>query len=172
MATKGNLNSAAIDALVLALIVIFCGLISSLASFLGWIMWIVQLVATVWMLVRFMKRFSKKNAAENGSTTYGQAFTYGFLVSLCSAVVIAVYAYFDVKFINAETISTAMEAARQQMAGMGQEEILDKVLDNLPFITLVGRLVWCTILGVVFSAIIANSCKIEGAAESTEDIIK
>ncbi len=160
------------DALVLALIVIVCGLVSGLASALAWIMWIAQLVATVWMLVRIMKKYSKKNAAENGSTTYNQAFSYGFLVSLCSSVIIAVYAYIDAAFINAETISTAMEAVRSQMAGMGQEETLDKVIDNLPFITLVGRLVWCTILGLIFSAIIANFCKVEGTADSTEEIIK
>lgn len=156
MAEKGKLNSAAIDGLVIALIVIVCGLLSSLASAISIVFWVVQLVATVWMLVRFMKKYSARHAAEYGSTKYSQAFSYGFMVSLCSTIVISVFSYLQAKYmVPQETFETAIAAYRSSVP---DEEILDRIMDNIPFIMLVSRLVWCTILGTIYSAIIANFC--------------
>lgn len=156
MSEKGKLNSAAMDGLVIALIVIVCELLGSLAGFLSIVLWIVKLVATIWVLARFMKKYSARHAAEFGITKYSQAFSYGFLVSLCSTIVIAVFSYLQFKYmVSPETMEAAMEVYRSNMQ---DTEVFDRIMENLPFIVLVGKILWCTILGVVYSAIIANTC--------------
>ncbi|MCI1719457.1 MAG: DUF4199 domain-containing protein [Bacteroidales bacterium] len=164
----GKLSSASLDGLLLALITIVCSVINSLGvsgGFLGVIIWIVKIVATIWVLLYFMKRYSLRRASIYGETTYNQAFSYGFLVSLLSAVVIACFMYLSVTVLFPNTESDTMQKVQDAMAQQGssmneeQENAINAVMNNLPMILTFGMLIWCTIFGLIVSAIIASSVK-------------
>lgn len=163
----GRLSSASLDGLMLALVTIVCSVISSLGvsgGFLGVLIWIIKLVATIWVLLYFMKKYSLKHASIYGETTYNQAFGYGFLVSLLSAVVIACFMYLSVTVLFPNSVSDAMQMVQdkiEQQGSMGeeQENAIGAVMNNLPAILTFGMLIWCTICGLIASSIIASSVK-------------
>lgn len=166
MAQNSKLNSAAIDGLLLALVTIIFSLIGSVgikSSALNVILWILKLVITIWLLLRFMKKYSARHAAETGETTYNQAFGYGFLVSVLSAVVIGCYMYLSSAVLFPEQIAASVEAAKAQIETMAtdsaQTDMVNSILNNLPIVMLFGQLIWCTICGLVISAILASSAK-------------
>ncbi|HPT05843.1 MAG TPA: DUF4199 domain-containing protein [Candidatus Egerieousia sp.] len=163
----GKLSSASLDGLLLALVTIVCSVISSLGvsgGFVGVLIWIIKLVATIWVLLYFMKKYSLKHASIFGETTYNQVFSYGFLVSLLSAVVIACFMFLSVTVLFPNSVSDAMQMVQEkfdQQGSMGeeQENAISAVLNNLPTILTFGMLIWCTIFGLIVSAIIASSVK-------------
>ena len=62
----GKLSSASLDGLLLALVTIVCSVIGSLGvggGFVGVLIWIIKLVATIWVLLFFMKRYSLRHAS-------------------------------------------------------------------------------------------------------------
>ena len=164
----GKLSSASLDGLLLALVTIVCSVIGSLGvggGFVGVLIWIIKLVATIWVLLFFMKRYSLRHASIYGETTYNQAFGYGFLVSLLSAVVIACFMYLSVTVLFPNTESDTMQKIQDTIAQQGnslgeeQENAINTVMNNLPMILTFGMLIWCTIMGLIISAIIASSVK-------------
>ena len=57
----GKLSRASMDGLLLALVTIVFSVISSLGvsgGFVGVLIWIIKLVATIWVLLYFMKKYS------------------------------------------------------------------------------------------------------------------
>lgn len=166
MAQNSKLNSAAIDGLLLALVTIIFSLIGSVgikSSALSVILWILKLVITIWLLLRFMKKYSARHAAETGETTYNQAFGYGFLVSVLSAVVIGCYMYLSSAVLFPEQMTASIEAAKAQIETMStdsaQTDAINSILNNIPIVLLFTQLIWCTICGLVISAILASSAK-------------
>ena len=163
----GKLSRASMDGLLLALVTIVFSVISSLGvsgGFVGVLIWIIKLVATIWVLLYFMKKYSLNHASVYGETTYNQAFSYGFLVSLLSAVVIACFMFLSVTVLFPDTISNAKQLVQEridQQGSMGeeQENAIGAVLNNLPTILTFGMLIGCTMFGLIVSAIIASSVK-------------
>jgi hypothetical protein len=89
---KTNLwSSAAINGFLLALITIIFTLVQTAFPISGMaamiLLWVVKLAATIGALFYFMKTIGQ----EEEPFTYGNAFSYGFVVSCCSNIVIACY---------------------------------------------------------------------------------
>lgn len=162
MAAKVRFNKAAVDGLLLAAITIILSLVTSVTGgkFISILVWIVKLVATMWALYYFMKKNTQLNTAEGIATKYNDAFKYGFTVSIFSVILIAVYAYVSLFFIDTEA---AMAQAQQQMevyAAKGANmESLNWIMNNYELVTLVGTLVLYTIWSAIASAIFASSAK-------------
>ena len=153
-------SSAAVNGFLLALITVVYTLFLSafplegkLAAFaLG----LVKLIATVGVLYYFMKEFGK----EHETYSFGDAFSYGLVVSICSNILIACYLVAQYTFIfpdSVDKITESMQKAYKQF-NVDQSSV-DMILKNLRLVLSLGPLVMYTFLGAIFSAIIASFVK-------------
>lgn len=157
-------NRAAVEGVKLAIISIVLMLAASLTQSkgLGAVIWIVKLVATISFLWWAMKRYSVANAAVMGQTPYSDSFTFGFITSFLSSIVLAVYTYVNCLFINPEQMQLAKDAYMTQLESRPEVsmEVIEKVFDNLEIISTFGVLIIYTLFGLIISAILAGSTKV------------
>lgn len=165
-----KLNSAAVNGLKLAVISIIFSLIASLipqnmgGAFIGIIITLAKLGATITFLWWAMKTFSAKNAAAQGFTTYGNVFSYGLLTSLFSGIVLAVYSFINLKWINPDSVQAMKDAYLTQLENTGSGidlSSIELIFNNLEVVSVIGTLISAVIYGLIFSAILASSTKIE-----------
>ena len=168
-APVNKVNSAAVNGLKLAVISIIFSLIASFVpqnSFgriFSFILTLCKLGATVTFLWWAMKTYSVKNAAAVGFTTYGNAFSYGFLTSLFSGIILAAYTFVSMKWIMPETVQAMKDAYLLQLENMPgmDSSLLENVMNNLEVLSTFSMLLMAVIYGLIFSLIIASSVKIE-----------
>ena len=149
---------AAKEGLVLALVtvvVMTLGMITK-SAFLSMLLWAIKLVGSIWILAIFMKRYG---AAHPGERT----FSYGAMVCLCSSAVCAIYTLLLYGFLFPDAASMAIE---QTMEALSQyelpqmEEVTDaiaKVEDNYAQIQCITSFFWCTVFGLMVSAVLSRS---------------
>ncbi|MBP5390638.1 MAG: DUF4199 domain-containing protein [Bacteroidales bacterium] len=163
-----KVNLAAVEGLKLAAISIIFMLISTLIpqNFTGGIIAIVisllKLGATITFLWFAMKKFSVRNAAVEGFTTYGKVFSFGFLTSLFSGIILAIFTFVNMKFISPESTEAAKEAYLTQLSAMPTIDpvFVEKFSNNLEVFTSTGTLFMAILYGVIWSLILASSTKI------------
>ena len=158
---KTNLwSSAAINGFLLALITIIFTLVQTAFPISGMaamiLLWVVKLAATIGALFYFMKTIGQ----EEEPFTYGNAFSYGFVVSCCSNIVIACYLLLHYTIIFPNTIEKSMEAMQPMLEQYGTDiSSIEKILNNLPVFLSISMIILYTIYGVIFSSILASFTK-------------
>ena len=163
-----KLNSAAVNGLKLAVISIVISLIASFLPqsgtgfILSFIISLIKLGATVTFLWWAMKTFSTQNAAVEGFTTYGKVFSYGLLTSLFSGIVLAAYNFIYMKWIAPETTESLKETTMAQLEQINgiDTSFIEMYMNNLEVWSAVGALISAMFYGLIFSAILASSTKI------------
>lgn len=161
-------NSAAIEGLKLAAISIIFMLISTLipqnttGGIIAILITILKLGATITFLWFAMKKYSVRNAAVEGFTTYGKVFSYGFLTSLFSGIVLAAFTFINMKFISPESTEAAKEAYMTQLSAVPgiDGNMVDMLANNLEAVTSFGMLFSALFYGLIWSLILASSTKI------------
>ena len=149
---------AARDGLILAAVTVVVSTLTFLTknSFLGTLLWLVKLAGSIWVLSVIMKRYGKDHP---GESTFG----YGVMVCVLSALVCAVWAFVEYQFLFPGAVADAFEqmyASIEQMGGMVPDNFTDMMLrveDNYAQINCITTFFWCTLLGLLFSAIISHS---------------
>ncbi|MPM93244.1 hypothetical protein SDC9_140380 [bioreactor metagenome] len=122
------------------------------------ILWIVKLVATVWLLYYFIREFSKPKEYFR----YGDGLSYGVLVSFFSAIICAFYSILHYALLFPDSITTQMGQVIESIQSSGGDtSTYDALMPNMPYFISIGTLFYYTILGLIFSAIIANYTKKE-----------
>jgi len=161
---KTNLwSSAATNGFLLALVTIIFTLLQTAFPMEGMgamiLIWFVKLVATIGALYYFMKSFGESEE----SYPYGAAFTYGFVVSFCSSIIIAAYSWLHYTVIFPDALEKTLTIMEQALASRANtdQRVIDLVTKNLPVIMSVVPLILYTIYGLIFSAIIASFVKKE-----------
>ena len=156
--TPNKWSLAMRDGLLLSLITIACTTLSGLSQImiLNVLLWIVKLVGSIWLLAFFMKRFGAAHPEETRTTGYG------IMVCLFSSIICAVFSYLSVRFIFPESMDDMTMMISNTIAstpGMTPEleDAFYKLADSLPQITCVITLLWCFVLGLIFSAIIGST---------------
>ena len=92
--------------------------------------------------------------------TYNTAFTYGFLVSFCSNIVISCYLWLHYTIIFPDSIEKTIQATQQIVSQYNLDErSMDMIIKNFPVLMSIGPLIVYTILGLIFSAILASFAK-------------
>ena len=170
---KNFWNSAAMDGLLLALVCIIMTLAKSaitLGSGLAIVLQIGQVVATIWMLLYFMKRYG----ASQEQYPYGGAFNYGFTVSLCSNIIILAYLllHYNILFPDAVTDAVvAMESFMEGFAsGYGTDmSLVDTMMKYYHLIAPISAFLMYTIWAAIISAILASFAKKETPMFPTEE---
>ena len=159
---KTNLwSSSAVNGFLLALITVIFTLVQAAFPMNGTaaavVVFIVKLSATVGLLYYFMKSFGQ---SLEESYTYGQAFTYGFVVSVCSNIVIACYLWIHYTLIFPDLIEKSMKTVEQIYTQYNVDpSTIDKVVKYFPVISSVGPLILYTLLSLIIVAILANFAK-------------
>lgn len=164
-------NTAAIEGLKLAAISIIFMLISSLipqnttGGILAIILSLLKLAATITFLWFAMKKYSVRNATVEGFTTYGKVFSFGFLTSLFSGIVLAAFTFINMKFISPEMTETAREALSTQLSAIPtvDSSMIDMISANLEAVSSFGMLFNALFYGLIWSLILAASTKVNPA---------
>ena len=146
-------SQAAVKGLLLALITIACNTVTYLfpdSGFLSMAMFIVRTVASVWLLVVFMKQYA--------AATGGSAMNFALCTVLLSSLICAFYdaAAYAWLFPNlAEKVTEAMDASFAQFPAEGQA-IAERMMDHFPRIAFFSSFIKDFLFGLIVAAI-ANS---------------
>ena len=151
---------AARDGLILAAVTVVVSTLTFLTenTFLSTLLWLVKLVGSIWLLRVIMKRYAADHPDES-------AFGYGVLVCVLSALVCAVWAFVEYQFLFPDAVAKAFEQAYESFEQMGAtmpdgvEDILLKMEDNYAQINCITTFFWCSLLGILFSAILSRTGK-------------
>jgi len=153
-------SSAAANGLMLSLITVIYTLF--MAAFpmesrvVGFLIGLVKFIATVGLLYYFVKGFGQ----EQESYSYGNAFGYGFAVSLFSNVVIACYLLVHYLYLFPDAIEKSLQVVQQTMTQYPVDQAtLDIINKNLPVIVSISPFLVYTILALIISAILAGFAK-------------
>ena len=149
---------AAKDGLILAAVSVVVSTLTFLTdnSLLRTLLWLVKLGGSIWLLWVIMKRYGKAHPNES---TFG----YGVIVCILSAIVCAVWAFVEYQFLFPDAVAEAFEEALTNFEQMGAmmpdnfTDIIFKMQDNYAQINCITTFFWCSLLGLVFSAILARS---------------
>ena len=148
---------AARDGLILAAVTVVISTLTFMtkSSFLSMLLWAVKLGGSIWLLSVIMKRYGSTHPDES---TFG----YGVIVCLLSAIVCAVWAFVEYQFLFPDAVAEAFEQTFSTFDQMGAlpEEITDMLLkmqDNYAQINCISTFFWCTLLGLLFSAILSRT---------------
>ena len=149
---------AAKDGLILAAVTVAISTLTFLTKngFLNGLLWLVKLVGSIWLLYVIMQRYGKTHPDES---TFG----YGAIVCILSAVVCAVWSFVEYQFLFPDAVAEAFEQLYTQLGQMGSmmpenfTDVLLKMEDNYAQINCISTFVWCTLLGLLFSAILART---------------
>ena len=152
-------NSIAINGLLLALVSIIVTLAQTLIPAYSILFSIFKLIATVGVLFYFIKQYGM----EQDSFTYGNGFKYGFMVSLCSAIVLTFYMFVHHTYIFPDLFETQIDAAMQIAERFNSAGSIDieRLMANLPLYMIFGVFLNAIIYGLIFPAILANFTKKE-----------
>ena len=149
---------AAKDGLILAAVTVFISTLTFLTknTILSSLLWLIKLGGSIWLLSVIMKRYGKAHPEES-------TFSYGLIVCVLSALVCAVWAFVEYQFLFPNAVAEAFEQMYTQFEQMGSmfpdefTDVLLKMEDNYAQINCISTFVWCTLLGLLFSAILART---------------
>ena len=148
---------AARDGLILAAVTVVISTLTFLTknNVLSTLLWLLKLVGSIWVLRVLMRRYGLDHP---GESTFG----YGAAVCVCSALVCAVWAFAEYQFLFpgavAEAFDQMFEAFGQMGSAMPEEftDVLLRMEDNYAQINSITTFFWCSLLGLLFSAIISS----------------
>ena len=159
---KSNLwSSAATNGFLLALVTIIFTLFQAAFPMEGIavnaLLSLVKLVATIGLLFYFMRAFGQ---TQEDSYTYSQAFSYGFLVSFCSNIVIACYFWIHHTMIFPDLLEKSLSNMEKLYAQYNVDQAaIDIVIKYWPVISSVGPFILYSLLALIFAAILALFAK-------------
>ena len=166
-------SSAAFDGLLLALVCIVSTLLKTsftIGGGLSILILIVQLVLTIWMLLRFMKRYG----APQEQYPYGSAYSYGFTVSLLSNIIIMAYLllHYTLIFPNAVTDAiVGMESVMESFSSGYDADMsmVETMMQYYHLVVPISLFIMYTIWAAIISAILASFAKKETPIFQTEE---
>ena len=123
---------------------------------LSTVLWAAKFGGCIWLMICFMKRFSRQNPQAQSSTT----FLFGMMAAALSALVYAAATFANTAFISADAIAEQTGLMLQQMAPMMDSNSMaqmDKIMEKLPQITFFSNLIYCFCFGTILSGILSRN---------------
>lgn len=164
-------SQAAVKALLLAAVTIVCNTITYLlpdSTFLSLLVWVFRTVASVWLLVIFMKQFS----AATGEGAMG----FALCTVLLSSLVCAFYDAAAIAWLFPDMLDTVTEALTQSMNTIPAEgqSILERFIDHYPRFHFFAAFIKNFLFGLIVAAIANSSSRkkdifTDGAASEAEE---
>lgn len=138
------------------------------AGLLSVALWAGKLWLTIHILTVCMRRFT-----DGAGKVRSLAFGFGVAASLCAGLVFGAAYFAYVAYINPESVSAAFESVMQMYSSQLTSDQMDAIYNmqsSFPTIAFFTQLIWCTLLGTVFSAIIsARICGSDDPFDDDED---
>jgi hypothetical protein len=162
------------DGLYLALVSIAILALSYFITLPGWIgviLSLAKLVASIWLLAHFMKQYCRSI----GKATYGQAFGFGFMTTVFSSILCAAFTFLVMQYLKPDLLQQSMATAMQQYQGQSAEmasaleQFMDMYGGRLPQLMFVIYLIWYIMIGLVASLCIASAVKTVSSPAENED---
>ena len=149
---------AARDGLILAAVTVVVSTLTFLTenAILSGLLWVVKLVGSIWLLRIIMKRYATDHPDDS-------VFGYGVVVCVLSALVCAVWAFVEYQFLFPDAVAKAFEQTFSSFEDMGMampdgfEDVMLRLEDNYAQISCVTTFFWCSLLGLLFSAVISRA---------------
>lgn len=119
------------------------------------VLWIAKFVGCIWLMMFFMRKLVREYPEADNSAT----FRFGALTGVLSALIYAAVSFANYEFISPDLISSQMDATMQQLAPMMDSNTMaqtEKMLDNISSITFFSNLIYCSIYGILLSAILSR----------------
>ncbi|MCI2082559.1 MAG: DUF4199 domain-containing protein [Bacteroidales bacterium] len=121
---------------------------------------LVKIVASIWLLSRFMAGYSRAE----GKVTYKRSFSFGIVTCLFSSILCAAFNFLVFQYLKPDYISNVIEQtlSSYQQAGMPIQQNMDTINDMIPMMPqylFVFSFLWYTIIGLIASLSIAGSTK-------------
>ena len=119
------------------------------------VLWIAKFVGCIWLMMFFMRNLVREYPEADNSAT----FRFGALTGVLSALIYAAVSFANYEFISPDLISSQMDATMQQLAPMMDSNTMaqtEKMLDNISSITFFSNLIYCSIYGIILSAILSR----------------
>ena len=151
---------AATYGIILALVTILYSVATTvveLPSAVTIILWIIKFSLSIWLVYYFIKEYSKQFE----TFTYKQGFNFGLILCFLSSIICAAYMFMHFAFLFPDATNAQMELIAQNMESSNPEgsEALTKIMPHLPKIIFAFFLIYCTLFGMLVSAIVANYTK-------------
>ena len=127
-----------------------------LSSVLTLILWFAKFGGCIWLMAFFMKRFAAQNPTADNKSIYRM----GVLTALLSAFVFSGATLANVTLISAELFNEQYQALIQQMApsmDSNSMNMIDKVIEKMPYITFFSNLLYCAAYGTILSSILSRN---------------
>ncbi len=138
------------------------------AGILSVVLWAGKLWLTLHILVVCMRRFT-----DGAGKLRSLAFGFGVAASLCAGLVYGAGYFAYIAYINPESVSAAFESVMQAYSSQLTSDQMEAVANtqaNFPAIAFFIQLIWCTLLGAIFSAIISGRiCSSDDPFDDDED---
>lgn len=149
-------SQAATKALLLALVTIACNTISYLfpdSRVLSILLFIVRTVASIWLLVSFMKQFT--------ATTGQSAMSFALCTVLLSSLICAFYDAACFAWLFPSMAEKVNEAVSQSMSMMPAESqsVMERMMDHYPRIAFISSFIKDFLIGLIVAAIANSSGK-------------
>ena len=113
-------------------------------NILSMLIWAAKLVACIWLMKVFMVKFSKANPDADNSDTY----RFGVKTAFLSALVYSAF------YLLEESV--AMLADNPMFTSDMMDQV-ESMLPKMPAISFFSNLIYCTLFGVIVSAIFARN---------------
>jgi len=125
-----------------------------LGNILSTLLWIVKFVGCIWLMRVFMLKFAGDNPEVDNHDTY----SFGVKVAFLSALVYSAFYLLYVLFINPDIFRESISMLSENP--MFTSEMMDEVeamIPKMPAITFFSNLIYCTLFGVIVSAILSRN---------------
>ncbi len=154
--------------LILGIILIVYSLLLYVAD-LNENVWLASISYVITAVVLYFAITNFRDKQQNGFLTYGKGVSVGTLIGLFASVLLAIFTYIYVSYIDPSLLEQAMitaeESVLEQNPNIGDDE-LDTALGivemfNTPVMMAVMSIFWYTLVSLVFSLIISIFAKQE-----------
>ncbi|MBP5505669.1 MAG: DUF4199 domain-containing protein [Bacteroidales bacterium] len=148
-------SQAAVKGLILALITVACNTVSYITQnqFLNILSFIVRTVASIWLLIFFMKQYH--------TSTGQKPFSFGLAVVLFSSFICAFYDAAALQWLFPDIMDQVTEAMNQSLSMIpsDQQGLVDSMMDHYPVIAFFSSFIKDFIIGLIVAAIANSSIK-------------
>lgn len=124
-------------------------------GFIAFLLWAAKFAGCIYMMRYFMENFQKSFKEVNKS----DLFKFGSIIAVLSALLVASYELIDIIYLEPEKIDMVKELFNSPIYAKldaNSLDMLDKMTDHFPQITFISNFIYCSLYGVVLSAIIAG----------------
>ena len=154
-------NEAGKDGLILASAAIVFFLISHLLgkienggfllTALGFVLWVAKFTLCIWLMFAFLRKFAATSGKDRSKT-----FRFGVTIALCSSLVYEGFYLLYVSVIAPDFFKGVFDALAQAYSGILTTADIDRIMNmesSMPTISFFTNLIWCSLIGIVISAI-------------------